>query len=166
MNIYEALFFNHRLKLKKEIKNLIMQQISGNGIEPTELTEINKVINYSYSIQDDCDFAPSINCLEGYKIFETVDDYLDKGVHTYYKNKIDYFTNEIEWKNHPGTLTWYNNPLVIVSIKGLIQHDISVEARVKYLTSKNKEKQDYYAREIDLLNLDNLKLQEELAASI
>ena len=166
MNIYEALFFNHRLKLKKEIKNLIMQKISDNGIEPTELTEINKVINYSYSIQDDCNFVPSNNCLEGYKIFETVDDYLGKAVCSFYKNEIDYFTNKIEWKDHPGTLTWCNHPLVIVSIQGLIQHCVSIEARVKYLTSKNKEKQDYYAREIDLLNLDNLKLQEELAASI
>ena len=54
----------------------------------------------------------------------------------------------------------------MVHLQGLIQHDVSIEARVKYLISINKEKQDYYAREIDLLNLDNLKLQEELAANI
>ena len=161
MNTYEELFFNSKSTLEDKIKDLIIQQIFNDGIEPTELTEINKIINYSYFIQNRCYFVPGSSSIDGFKNFKSVDNYLNKG-------ECDYYTNGIEWNDdfEYGELTWSNHPSIEVDIKGLIQHDVSIEARVKYLTSINKEKQDYYAREIDLLNLDNLKLQEELAASI
>ena len=161
MNTYEELFFNSRSKLEETIKDLIIQQIFNDGIEPTEFTEINKIIDYSFSIKDCCYFVPSSSSIDGFKNFKSVDNYLNKG-------ECDYYTNGIEWNDdfEYGELTWSDEPLIEVNLQGLIQHDVSIEARVKYLTSINKEKQDYYAREIDLLNLDNLKLQEELAASI
>ncbi len=161
MNTYEELFFNSKSTLEKKIEELIIQQISNDGIEPTELIEINKVIDYSYSIKDYCDYTPSSSYVNGFKYFKSVNNYLNKG-------DCDYFTSGIEWDDdfENGELTWNDEPFIEVDIQGLIQHGVSIEARVKYLTSKNKEKQDYYAREIDLLNLDNLKLQEELAASI
>jgi len=123
MNTYEELLLNNKRKLEGIITDLLQDQIDNNDIEPEELKEIRKVIDFSFHIEATCTFETETPVVNGYMNFSSMDDFL---------NKEEYYdlTSDVEWENDfdCGQFTWNNTPSICIDGICLSQ-DASEEAK-------------------------------------
>jgi len=138
-NLYEQLLLNDAATLERKIYKLVDGAVWNNFKTEKRLELIAKVIDFSYTIDDECLFDGEYSSVCGSKTFYSIEEYNSRKE---YDNAEEAEQDGIEWNDAPtgssGLFSWVMSPEVSVEIYGLTE-DASEEAKDLWKTQVRKD---------------------------
>jgi len=168
-NTYEQMLLNDKAALITKISNLVEGKLNNGNEVSVELNLIAKVIDFSYSIEDECSYQLDCSHLRGQKTFASVEDYEARDYH--YGDAEEAEADGVDWADGTefwGSFSWDDCPSVSVEVLGLTE-DASEEAKTLWEAQKqaqeDQQRLDWKRKRLERAQKELLELQADLDAA-